>query len=244
MSGRIMAAARTITISDFIDQINYDLRNTKSVEFTDAEMLIHINRMFEMIYYILFDMNSELILSSGSTVSTVAGTETYALSSDFAANISDLWAPYRLEGDNYREGHCAVYITDSSSVIYEPLEMVEYAERYSYLIAGSTSRTRPVSFYIDGDNIGLLPVPDAVYTLTIDKYFPNFTPASAASENMPYKNIFNQAIGNGVKLLAKNRNDDSIAVETELMKIFTDAAKRIVKYRRHRPVQLRRRIDV
>ena len=67
-----MSAARTVTISTFIDQINYELRNTTEAEFINAEMLVHINRMCEMIHYILIDMNSELVLSSGSTVSTVA----------------------------------------------------------------------------------------------------------------------------------------------------------------------------
>ena len=237
-----MSAARTVTISTFIDQINYELRNTTEAEFINAEMLVHINRMCEMIHYILVDMNSELVLSSGSTVSTVAGTEAYDLSTDFAADISDLWSIYRLEGDNYRQGHCAIYLTDSSSTIYEPIEQTEYSARYDYVINGTSARSRPDSFYIDGDNIGLLPIADAVYTVTIDKYFPNFSPAAAVTENMPYRNIFNNAISDGVKFLAKNRNNDSVAMETELMKLFMDAAKRIVKFRSRRTAQLRRRI--
>lgn len=220
-----MAAARTVTTTSFIVQLNYELRNIQQKQWVAAETLVYVNKMYELIYMILVDANSELIASGSGTITTVAGTEAYDLS---ANAMGDLWSPYKI---NNEDNTYAIYLTDASGNIYEPIEMVPREDRYPYVVSGSSARSRPTGFYLDVDNIGLLPVPDAVYTVTIDKYFPNWTPL-ADGDDMPLKNLFNLQIKDGVKLIAKNREGYNMAVEAAMLEVFQDRALQIMRQRR------------
>ncbi len=220
-----MAAAREVTTTTLTDELNYELRNTRAKQWVDAEILVYINKMYELIYQVLVESNSELIATGSGTITTVAGTEAYALSSN---SMGDFWAPYMLSAE---DNEYAIYLTDSSGNIYAPIEMVEREDRYAYVVAGSDSRNRPTGFYLDVDNMGFLPVPDAVYTVTIDKYFPNWVPL-ADGVNMPLKNLFNAQIKEGVKLTAKNREGYNMAIEAAMLQVFQDRALAIQRYRR------------
>jgi len=233
-----MAAARTITIETFISQVNYELRNTAEKQYVAAEMLVLYNKAFELLYGILAGMNSEYVATGSGTFDTVAGTEVYSLTTE---SMGDLWLPFKVDDDQDDEIF-DIYLTDSGGTIYPQLPTVEYVDRMSFVISGTTARQRPENFYLFADDIGLLPVPDAIYTVTLPKYIPNFVPAATDAENMPFHNLFNQQIGENIKLMAKNRNNDQIAIEPQMMEIFQDRATEIVTRRRKKAFQLTPRL--
>lgn len=207
-----MGSARAITAADLIAQIDYDLRNsTSKTQYATAELFVYLNRCLELVYQVLLDSESELILTGTGTITLSAGTSVYSLTSN---SMGDLWVPYR------------VWISE-----YDPMEEGEEEDRYPYLRledeGDTSSRTRPTSFYLEGDNIGFLPYSDDTYTANL-KYYPNFVPLSASTENMPFKNLFNMQVAEGVKLFAKNRNNDALSVEASLMEVFQQRALQIM----------------
>lgn len=173
-----MGSARTITTNDFIDEIRHELRDVDEAQYTDDELLVYVNRCYELITQILIDDNSELAATgSAGSITLADGTETYDLASN---SMGDLWLPFQVGFDDNGERLYAIYLTDASGNVYPPLEMCDYQDRYDYLTSGSTSEGRPTAFYLHGDYIGFLPVPDATYTCTVDRYFPNWEPLSTS----------------------------------------------------------------
>lgn len=211
-----MGSARAITAATFIDQINYELRNTNEHQFTEDESLVYINKMYEMIYMLLCDMRSELVRTGSGSVTTVAGTETYSLTT---ATMGDFWMPWRIQISKYN-----------------PMRQVQEDDRWEYKIYEDNSstalRSRPTMFYIRGDYLGLLPIANAVYTVNVF-YFPNFVPLANSGVNMPLNNLFNQQIGEGLKFLAKNREENPNSnIDALLMKMFMDRANKLSRLRK------------
>lgn len=220
-----MGNARDVTVANHIVEIQFDLRDKlTNSRFETGELLAYLNRCYEMIYMILVDMNSELVASGTGTITLADGTGEYALSSN---SMGDFWLPYRLNKQN-RQGQdlYAIYLTDSSSGVHDALPMVAYEDHMDDLLSGTSGKAQPQGFYLFGGYIGFSPVPDAAYTCTVLKYFPNFT---ALSTNMPLNNLFNQAMNFGVQMFANNRNDKgNLSIETQLMDYFTEQAMKIM----------------
>lgn len=225
-----MGSARTYTVANLITEVQFDLRDKlTNSRFETSEILAYFNRCYEMIFMLLVGMNSELAATGSGTITLVDGTETYALASN---TMGDFWVPYKLYTQN-RQGQdtYAIYLTDASSGIHDTLPMIPYEERFEYLQGGTASEAQPQGFYLFGDYIGFLPVPDAAYTCTIAKYFPNFVGLSV-NESCPFRNIFNQDILHGIQMFANNRNDKSnLAIETQLMDYFRERAMKIMGMR-------------
>ena len=212
-----MGSARTLNAASFISQIDYELRNTNQLNPTAAESLVTLNKMYEMIYMILADMKSELVRTGTGTITTVAGTETYSLSTN---SMGDFWMPWRLQVKQYA-----------------PLVQVSEDDRWDYKIyedatpATTTSRARPTMFYVSSGNVGLLPIPDAVYTVYVF-YIPNFVPLATSAAGMPFYHLFNQQIGEGMKMLFKNRQESpNSIIDGLLMQMFQKRAFHVARMR-------------
>lgn len=225
-----MGNARDVAASTIISNVAYELRDKAAQQYTYStahdELFVYLNKCLEMIYGILTEENSELVTTGSGTITTVAGTETYVLS---ASAMGDLWIPAKITGGMY-DGDHEIYLTDSSSNIYPPIKMVPYGNRYSYVISGSASRSRPVGFYLNSGNLGLLPVPDAVYTVAL-RYIPNWTPLATSAAYMPFKNLFNQQVEEGIKMIAKQRNNLGAGYESVMMDLFQNRALEISRLR-------------
>jgi hypothetical protein len=220
-----MAAAREVAASTIITQILYELRDPNGTNYNKdsayAELLGYLNRCNELIYEILVDEDSELVRTGSGSLSTVDGTQSYDLS---ANTMGDMWVPHR------------VWIST-----YDPMEMCEETDLYDAITAEESSdnaRTIPEEYCIVGDYIWFRDVPDAAYTVNL-RYFPNFVPITGTTSNMPYKNLFNNDIIEGIKLFAKNRNERSFQVEALLKDVFMEKALRITRKRRKQNVGFR-----
>jgi hypothetical protein len=223
-----MGSVRNVAASTIITQILYELRDPHGTDYNHdgayAELLGYINRCNELVYEILVDDNSELIQTGSGTLSTVAGTQSYALSSN---SMGDFWLPKRI---GYRGGKpvYAVWISE-----YDPMYMCEQNDIYDAIIANqgsTTSRAQPDEFCIIGDYLWFKDVPDAVYTVNL-KYYPNFVPLTATTDYMPYKNLFNNDIIEGVKIFAKQRNELGVNVDATLKDLFMDRAMKLQRMR-------------
>jgi hypothetical protein len=115
---------------------------------------------------------------------------------------------------------------------YSELEQVPESERMSHVIAEEQSAnaySQPSMYYLEGDNIGLLPFPDATYTIRL-KYIPDYTALTTAS-TMPFRNLFNNVLVEGVKIIAKNREEYGTAVDAAIMELFQDRAMSVIRKR-------------
>ncbi len=207
-----MGNARTVLISDMTTLFNYELRNSYAKQWESAETIAYVNKWLEFIHAILTDMESDLVKTGSGSFVTVAGTELYDLD---ANSMGDLMAP----------------LTVWLSALGE-IDAVEESERMVHVIAkeqGSTAYSQPSGYYLEGDNIGLLPFPDDVYTVKL-KYIPDYTTLTTTS-TMPYKNIFNNVLVEGVKIIAKNRESYGTAIDAALMELFQDKAIAILRKR-------------
>lgn len=218
-----MATARTITASNFLAEIEYELKNTESIFPKSTELFQYLNKAYEILYNkVLLPDESDLIRSSEVTVSTVDGTETYALSG-FSTDSTDLVSVHRM------------FVEDSSGVYYRPLDICDETDRYDYLLGNSTARaaaeSRPTKYYLSGSNIGLLPVPDAIYTVHMT-YYPNWSPLASTATNMPLRNIFNPALREAVIFTAKNRDLQPSQLHFELQRMFEQMALENISMRR------------
>jgi hypothetical protein len=218
-----MGDARVVTAADIISSINYELRNTRGKQYSDAELLAYLNKCLELVHEILIDCNSELAGVNTESIVLYPGVEQYSLG---ANDMGDMLTIRRVDPDDYY----AVYLEDTDGNIYPPLKMVEYGQRYMYMQAGTDSNSRPTSFYLNGDVIGFLPFPDVPYTARIS-YFPDVTPLTA-TDPMPYRNLFNHTIAEGMAMLARNRENSGMGMEPALMGIFQDRAMAIMRTRR------------
>jgi len=217
-----MGSARTVAASAIITQVLYELRdpngNVYNKDGNYAELMGYLNRCSELIYEILVDKESELIRTGSGTLTTVDGTQSYALSSN---DMGDLWTAYWVW----------IVTKDFMTVCEEwTLEDAITAEE-----AGDTSRSEPDQYCLIGDDIWFRDVPDDEYTVRL-RYYPNFIPLSATTEAMPYKNLFNNDIIEGIKLFAKNRNERSFQAEAILKDRFMARAMQIMEKRRRRDV--------
>lgn len=230
-----MGDARTVAASDIITKVLYELRDPDGNNYNKdggyAELLGYINRCNELIYEILVDENSELVRTGSGTITTVAGTQNYTLADN---DMGDFWLPTRLKHDRY-----AVWISE-----YEPMQMCEEEDLYDAINANegsSTSQAMPERFCLIGGDIWFEDVPDAVYTVNL-RYFPNFTPLADTDATMPYKNLFNNDIIEGVKLFAKHRNQIGVSIDATLKNMFQQRALRLSRLRRKDPVSITPRI--
>lgn len=219
-----MGDARTVAASAIITSVLYELRDPNGTNYNRdgayAELLGYINRCLEEIYEILVDERSELIRTGSGTITTVDGTQSYDLS---ANSMGDLWVPHR------------VWISE-----YEPMEMCEEEDLYDAINdeeIGDTARTRPEAYCLVGDYIWFKDVPDDAYTVNL-RYFPNFTPLASTAASMPHKNLFNNEVIEGVKVLAKHRNDRGVSIDATLKDIFRIRAMRVERRRRKKTVRI------
>ena len=227
-----MGNANTITASSIITEVLYDLRDPNGYIYNKdgayAELLGYLNRCNELIYEILVKKNSELIRTGTGTITTVAGTQSYALSSN---SMGDFWLPRPLGENRY-----AVWISE-----YEPMSMCEESDLYDAINANegsSTSTAMPDRFCIIGDYIWFEDAPNDAYTVNL-RYFPNFVGLTSTAATMPYKNLFNNEIREGIIFYAKRRNERDYGAEAVLRDMFNRRAMQLIGLREKNSVRIK-----
>ena len=204
-----------------ITDIRYELRDTTTTyQYEDAELLVYINKVSEIIHQMLIDQESEMVRNGSGTITCVAGTQSYDLDDN---SMGDLWVPHRVWVDTK-----------------EPMTMCEEWELFDSINLEEDSQTghraEPCKYCIIEDYIWFKEVPDDTYTVRF-KYYPNYTVLTTASA-CPFRHIFNQDIVEGVKIFAKNRNEMDVQIDAVLKDYFEQVAQKVMKRRRFKPVSV------
>lgn len=167
----------SITAQNIIDVSLARARDPHETQWTDAQLLAHLNKGVHYLHSKLIGHQVDWATTKiGIAIPTVDGTELYNLPSDF-------WSMHPGNGIN----ETGVWLNKTTS--YSFLAPVD--QRESVLGIGS-DEAEPTRYYLTETQIGLLPVPDAVYTLMLRYYFSPIT--MTLTTVMPYGNIFNEAL--------------------------------------------------
>lgn len=157
-------------VSSLITSIRYYLKDTDTIDpsWVDDEILEYINQAQDILFQRLVSRKSDIGVQA-TTRTLVSGTENYAVPSNF-------WE------------HKTLFITGEADL----LKQVEhdYILRYNDKITSESGV--PTCFSLYNDYFYLRPIPDSAYTLNI--YFYAQPTALTTVSNMPFKELYNQAI--------------------------------------------------
>lgn len=157
-------------VSALITSIRYYIKDTGTVDpsWTDDEIVEYINQAQDILFQRLVSRKSDIGVQA-TTRTLVAGTDYYAVPSNF-------WE------------HKNLIITGEDN----PMRQVEHSYILNYNAKVSSTSKVPTCFSLYNDYFWVRPVPDSGYTLNI--YFYQQPTILTASSNMPFKELYNQAI--------------------------------------------------
>ena len=165
-----------VTVQTTINNSIARAKDVDKTQWSDAQLLIFLNKAVDYVHKLLITIQSELVVSE-DTVTMVADTQEYSLTN----NLADFWGMV----EN------GVYFSD----IGVPLEPVTYEDKIRE--ATVTTDTNPLMYYVTDTDIGVLSIPTATsaaaYTTLNCRYFKKNTTLFLA-DDMPYKNLFNEPI--------------------------------------------------
>jgi hypothetical protein len=194
-------------VSALITSIRYSIKDTGTTDpsWTDAEILEYINQAQDIILQRLAINKSDVGLSV-SSVSLVAGTENYAVPSNF-------WDHKSLLIDGQKDS----------------LSQVGYDDIKTFNANFSSKQQVPERYALYNDYFYLRPIPDAVYTLNIF-YYAQPTALTTAS-NMPFKELYNQAIKKYAVAQCFLRDEFNEDKEEKALSGLIETADRVMMHR-------------
>lgn len=203
-----MATAQTVIDNSIVRRMDPD-----ETTWTDAGLLVYLNKGYDYVHQLLITRRDELALKTASSFNITDGTETYSITDNIG---SDFLAMY--EGAKLDE--TGVWITDTF------LDPCRETERVNYY---NSDESEPVKYYLTGTTIGFLPVPDTTYAVTCKYYFQRS--ALTLTSTMPYTSLFDEALStfmSNMALMEKGYDTNGIiGIYNELEKqALTIAGKR------------------
>ena len=174
-------ADTTVTAQTVIDNSIARAKDPYKTQWTDAQMLIFLNKAYDYTQKILIQAKSELVITSVSI--DLSATREFSL----ATYLPDFWGMVE---------H-GVYFDDT------PLTpvTVEDAIRYGTI----TTNTAATGYYVTGTNLGLLETPTdeavGLFPSLTCRYFKKNAPLALGSA-MPYKNLLNEPMSSFMDHLA------------------------------------------
>jgi hypothetical protein len=189
-------------VSAIITSVRYDINDPNSTAFADTELLDYLNRAGEHVHKLLIQQDSDLVKSK-QTITLAEDDEDYSLESDY-------WTT-------------SFAYVDGADTNLGRISMGELA-----VMPASSYQGEPKSYCIINDTFYVRPVPtssedgDSLYHW----YFPKWTDLET-TDNMPFNDLFNQAIRQFVAMTALNRDEYNVQVETGLLGMLEQEALKI-----------------
>lgn len=144
--------ARTVRLDALRDRVRQRADVETALHVTDAEVTSYINESIAALHSMIVEAGEDDFLTSAD-ISTVAGTETYSLTTPAATF--------------YKVEHVEVQIDG----IWTPLERWQFSERHLYENSSNGGwgwQAGKIAYRIVGrDNLRILPAPDGVYTVRL-----------------------------------------------------------------------------
>lgn len=167
-------ADTAVTAQTLIDSSIARAKDPDDTQWTDAQLLIFLNKAYDYIHKLLMLNQSEIAVSDES-ITLVASTQEYTL----ATELPDFWA---MASDGV-----------TISGVSDPLVPVPY---YDKTRSGTdTTDTYPGSYYVTATEIGFIDIPSATAVAahgTVSCRYFKKNVALTLTDNMPYKNILNE----------------------------------------------------
>jgi len=203
-------ADTAVTAQTTIDNSIARAKDKKKTQWTDAQLLIFMNKGIDFTHKLLIKEQSEIVITD-STITMVAGTQEYLLS----GNLDDFWGM----SEN------GVYFTDF-------LTPCTYEDKVRH--GTDTTDTAPVSYYITSTHLGVLDIPTATSVAAFPtlycRHFKKNTPL-ALTDNMTYLNLFNEPISSFMDHTAVLKTTAPTAEFTALYNALEAATLEIAKNR-------------
>uniref|UniRef100_A0A6H1ZTW8 Uncharacterized protein n=1 Tax=viral metagenome TaxID=1070528 RepID=A0A6H1ZTW8_9ZZZZ len=194
------------TASSVITSSRYDLRDTGSIEYSDAELLEYLNRAIISLDAALASLNSDWVEDETTwTLTTNASTLTQTTN---VRTIRTLWI-----GDD--------------RIWKTALDEIRRKRKFI------TAAGQPDYYAQNGTTIVFERKADQSYTVTA--HINKATGTLTTSSNMPYNDEFNEPLRQAVVLIAKARNELSVVADAALFEFFMSAATVNVIKRKYIP---------
>lgn len=206
-------ADTNVTVQAVVDNSLARQKDSDENTWEDSELLKYINKARTFIYNLLILNQSDIGLSEG-TITMVATTQEY----DLSGNLDDFWC---MQADG-------VYF----STIGTPLTPIAKTDAVRLLSA--TTDTPPTMFYLTGTKLGVANIPTATAVsadATLNCRFYSYQSDLTLTDNMPWKNLFNEAIGFFVDSMAFARNEVDSQVVSSIYNTLEDMAIKIINAR-------------
>lgn len=197
--------------SAIITSARYDLRDTDSTQYTDAELLDYLNRSLTQLYAVLGSLHSDWVHASDSSKTLSASSNSVTVPSDFAT-IRSLWI-------------------DDDELSKQDVDYIYYERKFI------TTAGQPDYYAIEGASIIFERTADQNYPLII--YYNKKATDLVSSGSMPFSDEFNQPIRQAIVLMAKNRNEYNVVGDSALYDFFMSACTAKAVMRRYAPKRYR-----
>lgn len=197
----------TVTLATLRSRVREraDLVNSNFVTDTSTSLDAFINASLDELYDVLATKFSNPYFVASTALTTVAGTSSYALPSDF----------YKLLGVD-------LPFNGTST----PLKEFNFADRGRYQLASSVGQLP--SYRLEGSNLRLYPVPASVLAGTL-WYVPTRPQLSLSTDSVAYPNGWEEyaVIDAAIKCMAKEETDPSalFAAKAAILQRIAEAAE-------------------
>jgi len=204
------------TISNIVTSVRYDLRDTGSTQYTDAELLDYANRAIEALDATLSKINSDWVRQEDTTTALASAADSVTQSTRCIKN---------------------------RQIFYGTTEIYEKSLGFIHdrRIHLNSATGLPKYWAEGGANVEFDYTADQEYALKIyyDQYSAELTINGVGGEtstsNMPHGDQFNQPIREAIVIMARNRQNYVVTGSAYLEKFFLSAAMSKVIGRNHVP---------
>ena len=202
-----------VTVQTTADNSIARAKDPDKTQWSDAQLLIFINKGFDFIHKLLIRIQSEIAITEG-TITMVASTQEYALD----GNLDDFWAM----------SHNGVFFAGQGDF----LKTATHEDKIR--AASGTTALAPTTYYLTAANLGVLDIPTSAsataYPTLTCRYFKKNTTLTLSS-NMPYKNILNEPVSSFMDHMATLKTSAETAEFTALYNALEESAIDIINRR-------------
>ena len=197
-----MALASTI-----ITSARYDLRDTGSTEYSNAELLDYLNRAQVQLYSVLHSLHSDWVHASDTSTTLLEDGNSVSVPTDFST-VRSIWI-------------------DTDMLSKKDVDFIYYKRKHI------TGAAKPVFYATEAQTFIFEHTADQDYDLTI--YYNKDSTALESSGTMPFNSKFDQPLRQMIVLQAKSRNEYDIMGDAAIYDFLMDAALGNVISRNRQP---------
>ena len=193
--------------SAIITSARYDLRDTGSTEYSNAELLDYLNRAQVQLYSVLHSLHSDWVHASDTSTTLLEDGNSVSVPTDFST-VRSVWI-------------------DTDMLSKKDVDFIYYKRKHI------TGAAKPVFYATEAQTFIFEHTADQDYDLTI--YYNKDSTALESSGTMPFNSKFDQPLRQMIVLQAKSRNEYDIMGDAAIYDFLMDAALGNVISRNRQP---------